>query len=320
MLLRNRGWWFVVVPAVLALAGCLGSSGGEAYAIEGASSADLLATLPASTAPAGPVAGIGSGSRAVRLPAELPRSFQCVGDATPADPADDEVTRVLIWRGDEEASLSGSRGRTFRAYEQVPGAEPWNVTSRARRLAGGGVVFEADGVELQLRPAGLVWSGSLREGGGPANALTCWCQEELFGNPWGGTAGTLPAHYDPEAGCVDATGRPARNQLPVEVVRETGFGECADLRGAALDAHVVGATIEGWSLAGALLDGATLRFAELRWADLRGADLGGLWFTHGSLEGVMDDATVPPADRSCTTRLDGGYPRLLCSHRPLLGL
>jgi hypothetical protein len=166
-------------------------------------------------------------------------------------------------------------------------------------------------VTLSLRRDGLVLTGSIvddqcyqrREA-----SLTCWSGTELFGSPWAGVAGTLPAHFDWESGeCVGADGKPALNVLPVEVVRETSFGECVDFSGQSLNGDDLGyPELQGWFLPGAKLDGASLFFANLTFATLNGADLSGLDFGYATVSGSFDDNTTFPDEGGCVA--DEGNP------------
>jgi hypothetical protein len=120
---------------------------------------------------------------------------------------------------------------------------------------------------------------------------------------------SLPASYDDEVGhCVDDHGDVARNTIPLAVVRETGFGECVDVGGEALNANDLGyPVLAGWNLRGAHLDTAGLSFASLIDADLRGTQLSQIAFGYAVITGTIDEATAPPAP--CT--VDGD--QLACS-------
>lgn len=134
-------------------------------------------------------------------------------------------------------------------------------------------------------------------------AITCWNATELFGSPWTGVASKLPARFDRSTGrCVDSSKNAALNRLPIEVVRETGRGDCADLRGVSLNGDdLAGPHLEGWSLVGANLGGARLFFASLDFASLEGADLSGLELGYATLSGTFDAHTVLPTDTTgCT--------------------
>jgi len=121
-------------------------------------------------------------------------------------------------------------------------------------------------------------------------ALTCW------------PSGWKPAiHYREETGtCVDPLGGVSLSRVPVEVVRETRHGECADLTGVALnESDLRGRDLWAWDLRGARLAGATLHFANLLYADLRGADLSGLDFGYAHVTGMIDAHTKRPEEKEC---------------------
>lgn len=281
----------------------------------GSSSADAYA-LP-TTSPHLDVVGRRGATPAIALrnpPPDAPRSLRCVGDSTRADEVGPHVQRVSLWRGDTEASLSGTRAPLFADGSAAPTTdESWTATASARAMSDGALVFSGDTVSLDVRPDGLVWRGDLVPPTGRAVAVTCWCEEQLFGNPWSGQNALLTAHYDVEAGCVDADGYHAVNRLPIEVVRETSFGECADLRGTRLNGSAYGQPqLYGWSLAGAVLDGARIDFADLVGADLRGADLGGFLLSYASISGTIDSRTVLPEGSACVTTDENGWQSVHC--------
>lgn len=128
-------------------------------------------------------------------------------------------------------------------------------------------------------------------------ALTCWDPQEVFGWSLSGER-ALVARFEWGTGrCVDDDGDDARNSLPIEFVRETGFGECADLSGAALNGDDYAyPDLYGWYLPGVRLDGASLFFARLEDATLHGADLGGLEYGYAEITGTADATTVLPEE------------------------
>lgn len=248
-------------------------------------------------APGEPVAPQGDG----------PRALTCVTAATQeAGELMPHVERVhLVDAGDGTLSTSVARGPQFpwREGEWLLGAEAKQERAFAQigsrvSLTTGGLVVEAKATDATR----TLFTGVAVTGAG-AVALTCWDPEHLVFSPWGGSPGPTLFHarYDHATGaCADADGRPALNKVPVEVVRETGFGECADLRGARLnDADFGGPTLSGWYLAGARLEGAQLFFADLTDASLAGADVDGLVFGYATLTGFTDGFTAVPD--ACTT-------------------
>jgi uncharacterized protein YjbI with pentapeptide repeats len=110
----------------------------------------------------------------------------------------------------------------------------------------------------------------------------------------------FPTRFDAALGaCVDAEGAPATNDLPIEFVRETSFGECADLRDAALNGEDFAMPDLALNLRGALLDGATLHFANLS-AALQGARLRKLVFGYAKITGGIDAFTELPIGQACS--------------------
>jgi hypothetical protein len=154
-----------------------------------------------------------------------------------------------------------------------------------------------------LAKSGAFYFGTLGEEAWTVHnerALTCWDPAEVFGSGWG-VPGALPATYDWSTGeCANQDGETALNQVPIEFVRETGFGACADLRGVDLNGDDFGyPTLSWWSLQGANLDGANLFFAELEGAALHGTRMKGLNFGYANIQGSVDDFTDLP-EHSCT--------------------
>lgn len=171
-----------------------------------------------------------------------------------------------------------------------------------RTVGAAGIDLDSgQGFHVALTRDGLVLRGTLVDEECCADAtlsLVCWDEVELFGPQGRESPGGLPARYDAPSGrCLDEEGRPATNPLPVEVVRETRFAACADLRGVALNGADYGyPVLDGWYLSGALLDDAELFFGDLRGAMLEGADLSGLGFGYALVEGTVDEHTILPAE------------------------
>jgi len=242
------------------------------------------------------------GARAV--PAEL----TCV-----SSPLDDgalipEVLRVSIANGPSGGgTVTLARGPQFRSHAGVWEEYGAGETREMKRSADGAVLQEGahGGLSIELERDGAIVRGTLVDDQCYQRMeaqLVCWNHTELFGSPWAGVPGVLGAHFDWMTGaCVDAAGGPALNATPVEVLRETSNGECADLRGVALNGEDFAyPDLDGWILMGAQLDGATLSFANLRYASLHGADLSGLDFGYATVEGFIDAHTVlPGAGEGC---------------------
>lgn len=111
--------------------------------------------------------------------------------------------------------------------------------------------------------------------------------------------------YDSETGeCTDATGAQGLNPWPIEMIRETADGECADLRGVELEERDYNhPQLTDWNLRGANLDGASISFAMLSNAALQGADLSGLGMAYAHVEGNIDGFTQLP-NAHCDVFLD----------------
>lgn len=273
----------LVLAAGLAGAGCLGGAG------------DSTGPEAATDAPYDVGDTVGAGV----VPDTLPATLTCVSSPV----AEAEVLRANIARGPEGmGTVSLARGPQFWSHLGVweASAEP-GVVHDIVADDDGSVLVEQEGIEVRLEREGLIVRGSLlqdRADPGSAVDLTCWNQLELFGSPWAQIVGTLPAHFDWEVStCVDGHGMPAHNDVPVELVRETGQGECADLRGEPLNGgDLSDPDLQGWSLAGARLDGASLSFAHLQGASLHGADLSGIALGYATLNGLIDASTILPRE------------------------
>lgn len=99
-----------------------------------------------------------------------------------------------------------------------------------------------------------------------------------------------PFRYDGETGvCKNEGGDVGWNQTGVIALRETGFGECADLRGVSINEDALRyPVLQGMNLAGANLEGAEFYFALLEDADLRGTQMLTLGFGYAWLSGRID--------------------------------
>jgi hypothetical protein len=227
---------------------------------------------------------------------KLPNTLTCVTDAVNGD-----VLRVQRGTGPDGApALTVSAGSQFRVHE---GGARFSEESE----------LDPSTFSLELQRDGLAFTGALIDDQCyviHSRPVTCWDPAELFSSP-------LLSRYDRAKGrCLDAAGQPRLNRLPIELVRETGFGECADLSGLALNGDDFGYPFLGWwSLQGARLDGAMLHFAELSGASLAGADLRGMEFGYASISGSVDEHTRVPAD-GCAIAEDNPWagPQLACAN------
>ncbi len=240
----------------------------------------------------------------------VPSSLTCVTESTRADGEDvPHVVRVSASIAEGRADVSARREPQFWSHDGA-----WNGDFVSAAVEPRTVVVVpgeqlhlrergAGGFDLVLERQGLFYVGQLADGAGAARselAATCWSFEELFGSPWGGEP-RFPARFDwAEGGCRDASGAPALNDLPIEFVRETGFAQCADLRGLTLNGDDrANPSLEFWDLSGAVLEGAQLASASMLYAMLYGARLEGLSLSSAVLHGSMDGATVLPDGVSC---------------------
>jgi hypothetical protein len=137
--------------------------------------------------------------------------------------------------------------------------------------------------------------------------VTCWDQREVVGSGWGHNATSpFPAKFDGQTGrCLDDDGNDALNDIPIEFIRETGNGECADLRGVRLNGDDFGyPELRHWRLQGARLDGADLSFANLDGVVLWGAQMGDMNLGYATIHGYHNEFTQLPAEANCdvTTR------------------
>lgn len=232
----------------------------------------------------------------------LPSSLTCVsaplGDTT-------DVLRVQIAVAPDGGTVTLQSGPQFWSHDGEWATPDGAVDVREVEIADGRLVQASrSGLDIALTRDGSVLRGTLVDEACYARLetqLTCWNDLELFGSPWAGVEGALDARFDWESGdCKDADGNFALNDLPIEVVRETGFGECADLRGVPLNgADYTGPDLVGWNLAGAHLDGASLFFAQLDYASLHGAKLSDLAFGYATITGSIDAHTELPG--ACET-------------------
>ena len=108
--------------------------------------------------------------------------------------------------------------------------------------------------------------------------------------------------YDASSGrCADAQGATGMNPIPVPVVRDSGIGECADLRGMMLNENDLSyPEWRGFDLRGADLSDAQLSFAHIYDAALGGTRLTTLTYGYAYVTGTLDAFTSLPSEGSCT--------------------
>ena len=154
--------------------------------------------------------------------------------------------------------------------------------------------------------------GALRE----EHQVTCWEQLHDLRPDDFITAPLRPrvAYFDRDiGGCVNAQGHEHYNVVPIEYVRETGDGMCADLRGFRLNGDdYTYPTMTGWNLTGALLDGAELNFAQLKFTQLIGAKMRNMSLGYAKIEGYINGETVLPTEADCETSGDDEMGRVTC--------
>ena len=154
--------------------------------------------------------------------------------------------------------------------------------------------------------------GDLRE----AHQVTCW-EEPYDLIPDDFITAPLRARdavFNRDTGrCQNGDGQETYNQVPIEYVRETGDGMCADLRGHRLNGDDFGyPVLRGWSLEGALLDGAQLSFAQLKHCRLAGAQMRHMVLGYAKVEGQISGATVLPEDAHCEVEVGSGVDHVTC--------
>ena len=142
------------------------------------------------------------------------------------------------------------------------------------------------------------------------------CGFEVYLTCWEPTNTESPFQYDPKSGqCINADGQEGLNYKSVEYIRETGDGECADLRWSALSENIpFDSDLTDWNLRGANLEGARLGLLgatedqsphhSLSGARLEGANLSSLSAFDASIVGTIDAHTQLP-EMDCITDEDG---------------
>jgi hypothetical protein len=233
--------------------------------------------------------------------AQPPVELKCVSESS-MQPGEthSSVWRVTLFLAGERPSGNFARTPLFPSHGGV-----WSSTGtpvRTEPLATDGALrFKGQGetpLSLDLQRRGLFFMGELVLDGS-AVQLLCWDQIEVFGSSWSSQPRALPAHYDATAGsCVGNDGAPAHNPLPLAFVLESGFGECADLRGQMLNRDDYSGPDVALNLRGANLDGTKLHFANLA-GSFEGARMGGFELYYGHVSGSADTSTQLPQDQSC---------------------
>ena len=147
-------------------------------------------------------------------------------------------------------------------------------------------------------------------------ALTCWDPLEVFGSSWGSPP-AFPAHFNwSEGRCTDADGNDALNEIPIEFLRETGFGVCANLRGVHLNGEDhSNPQLSWWNLQGANLEGARLISANISGATLNGAKMKDLVFNNATIQGSFDQFTELPNGECSVTDSSWGGSTVACSRQ-----
>ena len=188
----------------------------------------LISDLPR-TADGGPIAGDGTfhcASQALNFDLFLPETILIEATRT-RDGLDTYTMRTGVHDTESDPVSEG---------EQLLTAFTWN----ADRIA---LSLDVEDTEIVLEnvpgTAGRLFIGSGTTSHAPTIGFTCW--DERISPKF---------TYDSETGlCTDAAGREGLNPWTIEMVRETGEAECADLRGAGLDdASITFAVIEDANL------------------------------------------------------------------------
>ncbi len=270
-----------------------------------------------------------------KKPADLPNSLRCVakvsdGTATPLS----NVLRVWLTHSSKNGrQLVVKRGAMFRLHKGMKKNSQdvlvAAVTASAAFDDSGllQVVAQAPGGEFErpegkftatLTKRGVFFFGTLNQGVGhlrDRHPLTCWDPQEVFASGWGSSK-TKPfaATFNWSKGrCTDENGEEALNEMPIEFIRETGHGVCADLRGVRLNGDDLSyPKLSWWNLQGAHLEGARLFFADLAGATLHGARLGKLDFGYATIEGSLDGHTELPAEGCVTKTSPWGGDTVVC--------
>jgi hypothetical protein len=157
--------------------------------------------------------------------------------------------------------------------------------------------FDDDGMWIYKHWSGVegLWEGYIYDleftGGEVLNCggfmVDCWEPgiEALF-------------RYDPDSGlCTDDNGEVGTNPWSLPMVRDTGDGQCTDLRWNELnEGEYQNANLSGWDLRGADLESSQLYFSNLVDAQLEGANLSTLEYGYADISGTIDDFTDLPSE------------------------
>ena len=271
-----------------------------------------------------------------KKPAVLPNSLRCVAqvsDDTAATHSD--VLRVwLIHTNKNGRQLVVRRGAMFRLHKgmkktskdvlvaAVPASAAFDDSGLLQIVAqsSGGEFERPEGTySATLSKRGVFFFGTLSEGVGDLDnraPLTCWDPQEVFASGWGSSQKKpFAATFNWSKGrCTDENGDDALNEIPIEFIRETGHGVCADLRGVRLNGDDLSyPRLSWWNLQGAHLEGAKLFFADLAGATLHGARLGLLDFGYATIEGSLDGHTELPSEGCVTKSSPWGGDTVVCT-------
>ena len=134
-----------------------------------------------------------------------------------------------------------------------------------------------------------LWAGTLTRAG-EEYPVSCWSE-----------AWQPRYRYDPSNGrCADSAGESGLNPIAVPVVRDSGIGECADLRGVMLNEDDLSyPEWRGADLRGADLSAAQLSFAHIYDAQLEGTRLSTLEYGYAYVTGTTDRFTDIPETGGC---------------------
>ena len=235
-----------------------------------------------------------------------------VGDPGMDEPAMDEYARTPLYCS--TGAIEGASPNMAWRVDIVPGGRCHEMTLRyevAGHHPGPAIPAEVieesvvvgpvavDRVEVSTGDATLavsgidahpgLWTGALTRAG-EEHAVAC------YSSIW------QPRYqYDSARGmCLDSSGAEGLNPAPVPVVRDSGMGQCADLRGQMLNENDLSyPEWRGFDLRGADLRDAELIFALIHDAQLEGADMGTMHYGYASITGTIDEYTIVPTD-GCT--------------------
>ncbi len=205
-------------------------------------------------------------------------TIRCVSDAL--EGAKPRALRLSLEKTNDGAIVRGGVGGLFDAELSGEAINARGVGSiAAERIE---LSFEGGAITLERMLTGL-YDGQASLVGESTVNLSCY-EATVF----------VVAQYA-DGGCVNRYGERARNPLSIQFVRETGYGECADLAGLELNGTDVSyPDLSGWNLRGSDLTSARLFFAELLDSDLSGATTTGFAFGYATVSGLIDNHTIDP--------------------------